>query len=141
VKNKNLFILRIFIFLFIFCILFGCDFRYGFVESNFKLSKDSRFPRWFNCENEVSCEDLELNFTFYTHPFLKKVRIEVYDEKKDRKKIYDFVGSYKYHDLTKDIPRNKYPRYIVITVDGKEEVFEHRVLNPFLYVIDIPLKP
>jgi len=118
--------------------LCSCDFRYGFIESEFNLSTESRLPKWVDIPSGYLRKDLTMTITFYTHPFFKKVKMIVRAPAPDHKVIMEIIGNQRYHPLTEEQPRDTYPGYIVISVKGIEEVFEQRERSPVLYITDDP---
>lgn len=116
----------------------GCDYRYGFIESEFQLSTDSRLPRWIKVEPKYSRSDITVTLTFYT---LKKVKIKVYGTAPDGKLLLEKVGTNQWHPNTEKKFKERgrydiYPNYLIITVDGIEEIFEQKKPEPILYVFD-----
>ncbi len=128
VKSKFVLVLLI--------LLCSCNPRYGFIESEFQLSSESRLPKWVDIPSGYSRKDLTMTITFYTHPFLNKVKMVVYDTQ--GKVINEKIGDQCYHPLTKKQPRDAYPCYIIVSVNGIKEVFEHRVRGPILWITDDP---
>lgn len=133
----------VFIIFFISIILAGCDLRYGLEESNFQLSEDSRFPKWFNLQDHPR-KDLKMTVTFYTHPIFKnKVKMVLYGPLPDRKKLMEKIGDSQWHPFTEQQFKEQkkygvYPNYSIITVDGIAEVFEQRKQEDILYITDDP---
>jgi hypothetical protein len=133
---ENRFCKLIMIFLLLsFC---SCNPRYGFIESEFRLSPESRLPKWVNMPSGYSRKNLTMAITFYTHPFLNKVKMVVNGPAPNCKVIDEAIGDQRYHPLTEKQPRDVYPRYIVISVNGIVEVFEHKEMSPILYITDDP---
>lgn len=122
----------------------GCDLRYGFVESEFQLSAQSRLPMWFTIPQSYSRKDLNVTITFYTHPiFENKVRMIVYGPAPERRKLMEKIAVSRWHPITeqqfeKQQGYGVYPSYLIITVDGIEEIFEHRSKGNILYITDDP---
>ncbi len=122
----------------------GCDLRYGFVESEFQLPPQSRLPMWFAIPQSYSRNDLNVTITFYTHPlFENKVRMIVYGPAPERRKLMEKIGVSRWHPITEQQFKQQqgygvYPSYLIITVDGIEEIFEHRSKGNILYITDDP---
>lgn len=122
----------------------GCDLRYGFVESMFQLSEESRLPGWFAIPQGYSRKDLKVTVTFYTHPiFENKVRIVVYGPSPERRILMDKVGTSRWHPVTEQQFKKQqgygvYPSYLIVTVDGVDDIFEHRYKGNILYITDDP---
>lgn len=118
--------------------LCGCSLQYGIVQSEFNLSPESRLPKWVTIPREYSRKDLSMTITFYTHPFLSKVKMDVYGPAPDYKLLNETIGEQRYHPFTKNQPGYIYPRYIIISVKDIDEVFEHKTRGPVLYITDDP---
>lgn len=128
---KILLLFSIFIFI-------SCNPRYGFIESEFRLSPDSRLPKWFHIPSGYLRKDLKMTITFYTHPFLKKVKMVVKGPEPEQKVLMEAIGDQRYHPETEDKPRDFYPRYIIISVRDMDEVFENQKEGPILHITDDP---
>ena len=115
----------------------SCDMRYGFIESNFKLAPESRMPRWLNLQQQYARDNISINFTFYSHPVKDYVKCVVYGPAPEHQKLYEKVGTKRYFPDTEN-NRSAFPGYIIIKIDGIEEVFEHRERGNILYVTDDP---
>lgn len=48
------------------------------------------------------------------------------------------TGFYRYHPDSEKRGITNYPIYVIITVDGIEEVFEHRQIGDIVYITDDP---
>jgi hypothetical protein len=123
--------------------LTGCDPRYGFMESRFRLADESRLPKWFNAMENYARKDLKVIITFYTHPiFESKVRICLYGPPQEERKLDEKIGTRIWHRTTlRESDKGSlpvYPSYVTITVDDAEEVFEHRSKGDILYIVDKP---
>jgi len=115
--------------------VWGCDPRYGFIESNFALAPDSRLPRWIDaaqCERNCVSVDITL-YTFH------KARIVARCEAPEEKILFDKVGTKRWHPITEQRIKQGglgYPSYSLISIGGVEELFERRRPEPLLYVTD-----
>ncbi|MCD6476355.1 MAG: hypothetical protein J7K85_08880 [Anaerolineaceae bacterium] len=119
-----------------FTILFslGCDFRYGFIESNFELGEGSTIPEWIEFKHQPNVVITNVEFTFHTNPISDNVKIIVEYTKGNMSLSKEYAGKSRYHDSTKDKPRDHYPRYIVIEVNDIDVVFIHKERGSILYV-------
>lgn len=118
--------------------LCSCSLRYGFIESEFQLSSESRLPKWVDVPSGYSRKNLTMTITFYTHPFLSKVKMVVKGPAPGYKLINETIGDQRYHPLTKKQSRDVYPRYIIISAHGINEIFEHKAREHILYITDDP---
>ena len=126
--------------LFLFC---SCDPRYGFIESNFQLSPDSRLPRWLTIPSGYSRKDLTVTLRFYTHTFLNKVKIDVHGPLPEHKKLMEKIGTVRWHPFSEQQFKEQrgygvYPNYSIIVVDHIEEIFEQRCKGDILTITDDP---
>ena len=121
----------------------ACDLRHGFLESQFRLADESRLPKWFEASKHHTRSNLNVVITFYGHPILgSRVGIVLYDVSRgERRELEEKVGTRQWKSHlssvrnnagTTDIPGN----YVTITVDGVEEVFEHRTDGDVLHIVD-----
>ena len=79
-----------------------------------------------------------MKLTFYSHPFLSKVKMQVIGPAPEHKVLSVLVGSKSYHPLTKNQPREYYPRYMLISVEQITEVFELKKMQPIIWITDNP---
>ena len=123
---------RNYIILIIFSILVSaCHPIYGFIESELKLAKDSPIPKWINLSDNISKNDIDVIFVFYSHPIFNKVKVEA-RLIKDHTIIFNKIGSYKAHKLTKNYAT--FPNYTIIAIDGVSEVFVQKKPDNILFV-------
>ena len=117
-------------------LLGGCDPRYGCVESNFRLAQESRLPSWFTIPPGYARKDLSMTIIFYMY----HCKIIVYGS--DHKVLAKTIGTSRFHPITAELQeqgrRGEYPSYIIIDVDGIEEVYEHKEPNDILAITDDP---
>jgi hypothetical protein len=123
-----------------------CNPKYGCIESDFQLAPESRLPQWF-ASSAVVRKDLRMEIVFYSSPGQDNVKMTLYDP--GNKKLMEKIGIQRTHPVSepkkmRDSKGNvvydiAYPRYIIISVDNFEEVFEQRERNDILYVSDDPL--
>lgn len=126
-------------------LLNGCDswawdlIRYGFAESNFELSKDSRLPKWFTIPDDLSRDQITMTIDYFLG---EPVKIKARGPLPFRRIIYKKIGQSRLHPDTEKsfIPGVgfEYPSYTIITIDGVSEVFEQREMNCVLYITDDP---
>jgi len=124
-------------------LLMACDPRYGFIESKFKLSTDSKLPKFIQIRNNVETNKLLVTITIYSNPISGKARVQIYTTSPGYKIIYDKVGSFRWHPLTEERLKNSdkfgiYPQYMIIKINNIEEIFEQKKKGDILYVADKP---
>lgn len=124
-------------------LLTGCDPRYGFVESKFRLSTDSRLPRFISLPNDTKQNNILIIITIYSNPISDKAKVEVFSQSSGHKRLYDKVGNISTHPLTekqfkKENRYDIFPNYMIIKINNIEEIFEQRAKDDILYVVDQP---
>lgn len=111
----------------------SCHPFYGFVESEFELAQESRMPKWVKIPSNLSRTDVSIRITYYT---FGKVKIIVYGPLPRRKILGKMIGTHHWHPITEQRGYVAKPSYSIITVNGIDEIFEQRRLEPILYVTD-----
>ncbi len=134
-------LLRLLLVIIVTSLLTGCDLRYGFLESRFRLADESRLPKWFEASKHYSRRDLKVVITFYTHPiFESKVRVVLYELSHGERELDEKVGTRHWQShLSSDLNKaglSESPGYVTITVNGVEENFEHRSKGDILHITD-----
>ncbi|MBN1356236.1 hypothetical protein JXA40_08220 [bacterium] len=120
----------------------GCDLKHGFIESEFSLAANSRLPYWTEIPAGMSRKDIMIRIICYTHPFHSDtVKVIVYGPEK--RIIEEKIGKERWHPLTESQIKNSesglvFPNYSIIKIDGKEEIYEQRTLEPILYITNNP---
>lgn len=136
--------LRIMSILLVVTSLLGCVSRYGVLESIFQLSADSRLPKWVDIPPSYSRKDIAMTIECYSlPPILYTAVMKVYGPQPEHRKLMEKVGTIRTHPITKQQFGEKrsysvFPNYLIISVNGIEEVFEHRSKGDILYVSDEP---
>lgn len=118
----------------------ACDIRYGLLESMFQLAPESRLPRWIDVSG-YQRNDLTMAINLYTNLFLigqSNTQIIIYGPPPERKKIIEIPGRVRWHPFSEKDYDTKYPSYIIITVNGCDEVFEKKRPGDILYITDDP---
>ena len=128
---------------FLFLSIVACDQRYGFIESEFKLSPDSKLPKFVSIANGINSNNLLVTITIYSNPFTDKAKVIVYTTFPEHKILYDKVGNFRWHPFTekqfkKQNRYDVYPQYMIIKVNNTEEIFEQKNKGDVLYAADEP---
>ena len=117
----------------------------GCLESSFQLSEESRLPNWFSIPDGEDRSDLSVKMDLYS----------TFDGGKAIFKLYkkgSLLNIKKYTVTTNDQPNIRsvqlnshpegfpqgYPRYKVVTIDGKTDIIELRKMEPIFYMTDDP---
>jgi hypothetical protein len=117
-------------------VLSGC--RY-FPESTFELANESRLPSWVVLPPEVTRSNVSITMSYYSKLWGDDVLFtihgggaptEVSGKEKCRGPIHlkSPAGE----------SSSDYPRYQLVTVNGVNEVIEHRKMEPVFYISDDP---
>lgn len=125
-------------FLIIVLFVYGCDPRYGFIESRFQLAPESRLPRWIKIPSNIDRNTITVEITLYT---FDRAKIVVRGLPPETQVLQEVTGKYRWHTFTEKQFIEKgsyaiYPNYSIINVDGVDEIFEQKRLEPLLYVAD-----
>jgi hypothetical protein len=119
-------------------LLTSCGF---FPESIFKLSPESRIPRWFDLDPNTERRDVQVEMSYYisatgrSAKFVLKKRGTWLSQSMSCNQLGlepIYLGS------KADKPENQYPSYEIITCKGITEVIEHRAMEPIFFVTDDP---
>ena len=131
---------------FTFLLLFGtCQLgthpRIGcFAESNFDLSDESRYPKWFNIPQGYERKDLSVRIYYYAQPFGEtNFRTVLIGPPPENRILQKKFGTSEWHPVTKakiDAGLDHYPSYHIVRVDGMAELVEHRKMEPIFYISD-----
>ena len=117
----------------------GCDPRYGMIESNFQLAQESRLPKWFQIPSNYSRNDVTMSITTYSTASGKIVaKMVVRGPRPEHKVLSEKIGTKRMHPLSQQLGYDKYPLYSIISVDGIDEVFEQRRPEAIFYISDDP---
>jgi hypothetical protein len=111
-------------------------------ESSFRLSPDSRLPKWFSIPSGYNRKDLSVIINFYTVPGIKATLL---GPPPGNRKLDEKTGSMRWHP-TMEKKKNKhggydqdaYPMVTIETIDGITEILEQRKAEDILYVSDDP---
>jgi len=109
-------------------------------EASFKLSPESRFPRWFSIPEKYDRKDLTVQIHYYAPipPFTYDLKAELLGPPPDFRVLDRASGMHRWHP---DSERRGYqvnPGYIIASVNGVEEVVEHKAMEPIFYISDDP---
>ena len=119
----------------------ACDFiKYGYPEAQFKLSPESRLPKWVDIPSSYTRNDLTMTITYHVHlsGSLSRTKMVVKGPPPEHKVLIEIVGKYYRHPLTKKQAWDEYPKYTIITVNDVGEVFEKRERGGILHITDDP---
>lgn len=121
------------------------DPRYGFLESTFRLADRSRLPKWFTMPQGHGRYDFNITINLYTNvlPFTNNVVVTINGPITKNKMITKKVGKERWHPYTLHQFNEKKsydvcPSYLIIKIDGIEEVFEQKCdgEGDLLYITD-----
>ena len=114
----------------------GCEFL---AESTFKLSDESRLPKWVTLPPGLTRADVSLTMSYYIWPWGRSAQFILRDKngqivKKENGKMR--CGKpFELENPPQGFPPG-YPGYEEITVNGITEMIEHRKMEPIFYVTD-----
>jgi len=109
-------------------------------ESQFRLDRESRLPRWFAVRKEYKREDLDVEIYYYVAPFGKTNFIAyLIGPPPERKKLEKKYGVKRWHPGSEKkwyAKYDHYPDFNIVTIDGITELIEHRHMAPIFHVSD-----
>ncbi len=119
------------------CSITGCEY---IPESMFRLTSESRLPKWITLPPGLTRADVSITMTLYIVPWGTRAVFKVRDAKgKTLEKVYgkDECGALQLKSPPQGAP-SRYPGYEVISIGGLTEIFEQRRPEDIMYVTDEP---
>jgi len=123
--------------------IFGSLFTGCVSESNFRLSDESRLPKWFEISGGENRKGFYVTLHYYTSPSGGSAALNLYENDKFFK--IDKISA-KQEQLQpiqlKNPPKGSakgYPLYEIIEFDGIVDIIEHRRMEPVFYMVDDPV--
>ena len=117
----------------------------GCLESSFVLSQDSRIPKWFDVPEGKPRSEFKVTADYYSTFSGGELVFKLYE--KDHffamqkciisTKTGDKLQSIQLKNPPAGSPKD-YPRYKVITINGRTDIIEHRKMEPIFYTTDDP---
>lgn len=114
----------------------------GCLEASFKLSPESRLPKWFEVPNNVPRSDITITMDSYStlsggrYIFKMKEKDSIFNEKKI---IVDYRMTKELESKERPLGFHKgYPAYEAVTVNGVTDIIEYRKMEPVFYMTDNP---
>ncbi|MEZ5571551.1 MAG: hypothetical protein R3E64_05950 [Halioglobus sp.] len=109
-------------------------------ESNFRLSPDSRLPKWFSEEYEVQRSDMTVTLDLYSHTSEAVYTLKL-KEDGNIFSLKTISGHVPYPDwMNVGTYKRRSPGYYAFTIDGITDIIEFRRPEPFFYMSDDPEK-
>jgi len=107
-------------------------------ESNFKLSPDSRLPKWFTVPPGYNKKDLTVEFYFYVPPppIKSNFKAILLGPSPEYRTLDRKIGIEQWHPANKSY--TDYPKFTIATVNGIAELIEQKEATDILYVSDNP---
>jgi hypothetical protein len=118
----------------------------GCLESKFELAQDSRIPKWFDIPKNKTRSDLVVKAEYYSSFHGGKLVFKLYEKGHFFADQTFTISTQSGADL-KSVQLNKdsgtskkgYPRYKVLTINGRTDIIEHRKMEPIFYTTDDPV--
>ena len=107
----------------------------GCVSGYFKLDPQSRLPTWFNNKNNIPREKLNIEITIYERTTSPKGKVNI-NISSNGKIIQGAEGTWCYHPKSLKKSENSPPNWIIIDINGVQEIYEHRERNDILKIVD-----
>jgi hypothetical protein len=118
-----------------------------FPESHFRLSPDSRLPKWFEIPHGFARKDLTVEFYYYLSPPIWKnnFRAILLGPPPNYTKLEQKTGQNRLHpamvkkqNMYGGFNPNDYPMMTIDTIDDISEIIEQRKVGDILYISDDP---
>lgn len=114
----------------------------GCLESSFKLSPESRLPKWFELPEGMPRDEVSVTMDYYTYPGERVAVFKLLQNEKlfaSKEVSGTLRGSQPLHlkNPPTGFPKH-YPSYEVVTVNGITDIVEHRKMEPVFYMTDDP---
>jgi hypothetical protein len=129
--------------LFLFAVSAGTPWIGWCPESNFMLSPDSRFPKWFALPPGYDRKDLTVEIAYYAPPpFIKSnFKTVLLGPAPGYRQLDKKIGIVRLHPITEkqlNAGVDHYPSFHVVQVNGTDELIEHKKMEPIFYISDDP---
>ncbi len=107
-------------------------------ESSFELSPDSSFPNWFSIPEGYTRKDVTVKIFYYSPPPLFKYNFKTYliGPPPANTVLAIKIGTVRWHPSMST--KQLHPSFHIINVDGKQELVEHKKMEPVFYISDDP---
>jgi len=107
-------------------------------ESSFELSPDSKFPNWFSIPEGYTRKDVTVKIFYYSPPPLFKYNFKslLIGPPPANKTLARKIGTVRWHPSMST--KQLHPSFHIINVDGKQELVEHKKMEPVFYISDDP---
>ena len=111
---------------------------HGVVEAEFRLSKDSRLPSWFQNSQRFTSNDVKVQIRIYDSCHL---RIIISSANLFGRTLAEQIGTYQWHpdSVVPSGQLHALPNWIIVTINGTQEVYEKRFSNDLLWIVDKPI--
>lgn len=111
------------------------------LESSFRLAPDSRLPKWFSILSGYDRKDLTVQIYCYSPPppfQTYNMKAELLGPPPEYHVLDKRVGKSHWHPDSERRGHQSYPIYVIASVNGIEEVVEHKLMEPIFYISDDP---
>ena len=110
------------------------------LESSFDLAPESRFPRWFSIPQGFNRNELMVKIYYYSPlpPYSYDVKAELIGPLPEFRILERKTGKHRWHPDSERRGYQSYPGYVIASVNGIEEVIEHKAMGPIFYISDDP---
>ena len=109
-------------------------------EASYKLSPESRLPRWFSIPEGYDRKDLTVQISYYAPipPFTYDLKAELLGPPPNFRVLERTSGMHRWHPDSERRGYQSSPGYVIASVNGIEEVIEHKSMEPIFYISDDP---
>lgn len=121
----------------------GCDIKRGFVETELKLSAESRLPKFISYTNNIKPTETIVTITIYSNILGGKARVIAVSKANKNNVLYDKTGNFKWHQLSesqlnKSKSYDAYPKYFIIKIKDIDDTFMQKAKGDIICAIDDP---
>jgi len=109
-------------------------------EASYKLSPESRVPRWFSVPEGYVRKDLTVQISYYAPmpPFTYDLIAELLGPPPNYRVLDRTTGMHRWHPDSERRGYQSSPGYVIGSVHGIEEVIEHKSMEPIFTISDDP---
>jgi hypothetical protein len=109
-------------------------------EATYKLSPESRLPRWFSIPEGYDRNKLTVRISYYAPmpPFTYDLKAELLGPPPNFRVLDRASGMHRWHPDSERRGYQANPGYVIASVHGIEEVIEHKSMGPVFYISDDP---
>jgi hypothetical protein len=108
------------------------------LESSFRLSPESRLPKWFSIPSGYDRKDLTVQIYYYLPlpPVIYDFKAELLGPPPSFRILDKKTGMHRWHPDSERRGYQSNPGYVIGSINGVDEVIEHKAMEPIFYISD-----